>query len=393
MKDNFHITNKLYKHGTKRAVLIGINYVGQKGELSGCHNDVIRIKTYLVNFEGFKERNITVLMDDGININPTRGNIIRAYRRLVKDSKAGDTVFCHYSGHGGRIKDEDSDESDGFDETLIPMDYQSAGYIIDDDLYEELVLPMSKGVLVTCLMDCCHSGTVLDLPYHFTADSDASRGMQLGRAPNQSSSTIEQQPDIIPLSTKNMNTTPVGELISLPGTGHEFEDIFRADHSCISSELHLPPVLFEEKIDLTAPSGPLGFATVDNPASGMRAPEVFAMKKSSVLADKIRNGDRLIALDGIDTSSLTANEVTKLIVSRSSKPRHMVFHRINRNKPIEMKTIDEGSVPFYSHLDITPTTATSELTRLIDVVPEHDASSAISVATDDKESVCSMISC
>lgn len=27
-------------YGTKRAVMIGINYVGQQGELSGCHNDV-----------------------------------------------------------------------------------------------------------------------------------------------------------------------------------------------------------------------------------------------------------------------------------------------------------------------------------------------------------------
>ena len=28
----------------RRAVLIGINYVGQQGELSGCHNDVLNIK-------------------------------------------------------------------------------------------------------------------------------------------------------------------------------------------------------------------------------------------------------------------------------------------------------------------------------------------------------------
>jgi hypothetical protein len=48
--------------GTKRAVLIGINYVGQRRRLSGCHNDVENIKDYLVGVEGFVESNITVLM-------------------------------------------------------------------------------------------------------------------------------------------------------------------------------------------------------------------------------------------------------------------------------------------------------------------------------------------
>lgn len=34
-------------HGSKRAVLIGINYTGQQGQLSGCHNDVGNIFSYL----------------------------------------------------------------------------------------------------------------------------------------------------------------------------------------------------------------------------------------------------------------------------------------------------------------------------------------------------------
>jgi hypothetical protein len=30
--------------GTRRAVMIGINYVGQQGQLSGCHNDLLNMK-------------------------------------------------------------------------------------------------------------------------------------------------------------------------------------------------------------------------------------------------------------------------------------------------------------------------------------------------------------
>ena len=56
------------------------------------------------------------------------------------------------------------------DETLVPVDFQTRGQIRDDDILKTLVLPMKEGVFVTCLMDCCHSGTVLDLPYTFKAD-------------------------------------------------------------------------------------------------------------------------------------------------------------------------------------------------------------------------------
>jgi len=158
--------------GTKRAVLIGINYVGQDGELAGCHNDVLNMKEYLMDVHEFEEDNIHVLLDDGVHEDPTSENIIAAYRRIVAESVDGDCVYCHYSGHGGKVRDDNGDEADGYDETLVPLDFQEAGQIRDDDLLKTLVIPMRKGVFVTSVMDCCHSGTVLDLPYTFKADGE-----------------------------------------------------------------------------------------------------------------------------------------------------------------------------------------------------------------------------
>jgi len=157
--------------GTARALLVGIHYVGEKNELSGCHGDVRNMHQYLTEVAGVDEDEIMVLMDDDECPLPSKMNIINAWKELVEDSEAGDSVFFHFSGHGGRIRDEGpSEESDGYDETICPVDYAEAGQIRDDDIYKILCEPMAKGVAVTVLMDSCHSGTVLDLPYTVKAD-------------------------------------------------------------------------------------------------------------------------------------------------------------------------------------------------------------------------------
>jgi hypothetical protein len=120
-----------------------------------------------------------MLLDDGTNYLPTKANIFWAIQSLVRNSRSGDVVFVHFSGHGGRVKDLDGDEADGFDECLVPVNYKQVGLIKDDDLYTTLVGPMARGVTVTCLMDCCHSGTVLDLPYHYKANGDGVNHMVL----------------------------------------------------------------------------------------------------------------------------------------------------------------------------------------------------------------------
>jgi len=170
--------------GRRRAVLIGINYEGQQGQLSGCHNDANNIKRYLIKKQGFKEKDMLILMDDGRHHQPTKRNILEAFDRVVEYSQAGDVVFIHYSGHGGRVRDTSGDEADGYDETLIPLDFKRAGQILDDDLYERLVKRMREGVTVVVLMDCCHSGTALDLPYEINATQSKmsfNQGFDIGR--------------------------------------------------------------------------------------------------------------------------------------------------------------------------------------------------------------------
>jgi len=155
--------------GTRRAVMIGINYVGHaQGQLSGCHNDVLNMKKYIMDVHGFEEENIVVLMDDGIHSSPTASNMIQAYQQIVADSEDGDAIFLHYSGHGTKLRDDNGDEDDGYDEALVPVDFNEGGGMIrDDDLFDILIKPLAQNVHMVSLMDCCHSGTILDLPYIF----------------------------------------------------------------------------------------------------------------------------------------------------------------------------------------------------------------------------------
>jgi len=156
--------------GKRRALFIGINYHGQRGELRGCINDVDNIKRFLQ--QNFRLDEIRVLTDDGKTPSPTRANILAGFKWLRSGAKAGDSLILHYSGHGGSVKDTDGDEEDGMDETLIPVDHQTAGIIVDDEVHDVLVRGLPKGVRLTAIMDCCHSESMLDLPYTYNISGD-----------------------------------------------------------------------------------------------------------------------------------------------------------------------------------------------------------------------------
>jgi len=89
--------------------------------------------------------------------------------------------------------------------------------------------------------------------------------------------------------------------------GGSFEDAYRGAGGNVKEEL----------IHVFAPPGKLG-VVIDTPDDG--APVVHAVKDSSVIADKIQVGDKLVAVDDEDVRAMTAIKVSKLISRKSANP-------------------------------------------------------------------------
>ncbi|KAL6964928.1 Metacaspase-1 [Sarracenia purpurea var. burkii] len=154
-------------HGGKKAVICGISYRYSRQELKGCINDAKCMKYLLINKFQFPEASILMLTEeqtDPYRI-PTKQNIRMALHWLVQGCKPGDSLVFHYSGHGSSQRNYTGDEVDGYDETLCPLDFETQGMIVDDEINATIVRPLPYGVKLHAIVDACHSGTVLDLPF------------------------------------------------------------------------------------------------------------------------------------------------------------------------------------------------------------------------------------
>lgn len=94
----------------------------------------------------------------------------------------GDSLFLHYSGHGSRVPDASGDETSGYDSTMCPVDYDINGQILDDDIFAIVAAKVPHGCELFALMDCCHSGTILDLPYNVKCDGSMANAMAMGQS-------------------------------------------------------------------------------------------------------------------------------------------------------------------------------------------------------------------
>ena len=56
-------------------------------------------------------------------------------------------------------------EDDCMDETILPVDFKRHGQITDNEIFDIMVKDLPAGCRLTAVMDCCHSGTAMDLPF------------------------------------------------------------------------------------------------------------------------------------------------------------------------------------------------------------------------------------
>src|SRR5262249_55328375 len=94
----------------------------------------------------------------------TRKAILEGVAWLTQPGGDDGARLFHYSGHGTQKPDTSSDEKDGRDECIVPVDCDVkngafTNLIVDDEL-RALYAKTDKKNHLLLIMDSCHSGTV-----------------------------------------------------------------------------------------------------------------------------------------------------------------------------------------------------------------------------------------
>lgn len=160
------------------ALLIGLDYPGYAHyrQLDCCVNDVRLMKETLTTVYQVPCENIRVLTDEqqgGKAV--TWAELVLAIHQLAVDSwkKDLDAAVFMFSGHGTQVFADRAEgiEADGLDEGIAPSDYDSRG-IIRDGYLRRLFEGFNPKTKVVCVFDCCHSGSIMDLPFYYINGRD-----------------------------------------------------------------------------------------------------------------------------------------------------------------------------------------------------------------------------
>ena len=162
-----------------RALLIGVDFYlpnmlpdgNSYGSLSGCVRDVDLVQTFLTGRLGVNDQRIQRLTAKNNGTSklagapeswPTYENMVAAIQQLTDESEPGEIVHIHYSGHGGRTPTlvPDQKGKSALDEAMVPPDIgdSTSRYLRDIELAVLLKRMVNKGLIVSVVLDCCHSG-------------------------------------------------------------------------------------------------------------------------------------------------------------------------------------------------------------------------------------------
>ena len=143
-------------HAQNRALLVGIDEYQHAGTLIGSKQDVEDMRQFIQSVWHYQPHQIRTLTD----AQATRQGILTAFEEwLIEGSRFGDKVLFYFSGHGYYLPDLNGDESDGYDETICPVEATTRSGMIRDDEIEALLRRL-PGRQITLIIDACHSGTV-----------------------------------------------------------------------------------------------------------------------------------------------------------------------------------------------------------------------------------------
>jgi hypothetical protein len=166
-----------------RALLFGLNYPNTSSALNGCINDVKNVSKYLKS-----KFNIPIDMytDDILPLETSYTGIIQNLYELGFKTYTEnlDFVWIHYSGHGSYVDDKNKDEKDGYDECLVPTDYDTRG-LITDDVISRIFQMYNPKTKIIAIFDCCHSGTIADMKYNWVDDKTCTVENILCNLPNK----------------------------------------------------------------------------------------------------------------------------------------------------------------------------------------------------------------
>ena len=186
---------------TRKALLVGINYVNTEYELDGCLRDVINTKRMLLK-RGYSEDDIIILTDmtsynkKDPSRYPTTKNIIDKLDWLL-DNEEGKkaNLYFHYSGHSKTTYEDSGNGKRGIN--------GDSNMVIEDYIRKTIKEKITKDATLIGVIDCCNAPTIIDLKYTVRCDSYNKigyRNVETNMKTDISNNNIENKSNIMILS-------------------------------------------------------------------------------------------------------------------------------------------------------------------------------------------------